>query len=81
MMGVVDRHMPIDRVSFAAGLSWESAQVRENEIRDPQIGFVVFEFSHGVDARAEIDQLHVDRRRQVSRDQIIMGFAAPRTPR
>src|SRR6266536_3113032 len=73
-MRVIDRDMPIDRVALAAGLPGESAQVRQNKIRNTQIGLVILQLAHGIDAHAKISQLHVESRRRVSRDESIMGL-------
>src|SRR4029078_10358688 len=73
-MCVVDRHMPIHRITFAARLPGKSTEIRHYEIRCPKVAFVLPERPDGVNPNAELRKLDIHGRRDISRNQIVMRF-------
>src|SRR5437667_9586 len=61
-------------------LSWKSAEVRQDEIRDSEIGLVFFEFSQRVDAHTEVGQFDIHRRCDISRYQVIVRLIGTAHP-
>jgi hypothetical protein len=73
-------NVPVDRVTLTPGLPREGTQVGQNEVRDSQVGFVAFKPPNGIDADAEVSQLHVQNGSNVSGDKVIMGLLSAAHP-
>ena len=75
--GVVDRHVPVNRITLSHGRPAEDGQIGHDEIGHPQIPFVSPGTSERVDSQTIVRDFDFDRRRDIFSEQcIVRGVAA-----